>query len=313
MPFSIELNWLICTAILFAIIVPSNFLVVKVWNMRKSKTPIPLLLSAIAISDSIFITLDLYIRILFYTDFANGRCLGGHIVWPFENCAHFISTLITAYIAVQRCTVCAFPFKGPKLLGNKATIIYIVTISILVILQQAAWTVFIKDLKPVHLPVPGTNTTMMFCEVKLFITVVAYIQIRHIARLTQVFICRIGTFVVVVLCMAYCVYCLQFKRMPSSQKASKSTTVMVVLVMLLFSFGSLPGAVGFFIANVIDPIWFFTGDKVYICSAINKVSFALHIAVYLAMSRQFRNDFLSIFCAAKTMKKTSPAAEEQNQ
>lgn len=285
---------MLCTTILFVIIVPSNILVVKVWNMRKGKTPIPLLLSTIAISDSIYIGLDTFVRILFYTNFANGRCVGGHIIWPFEHASHYMSTLVTTYIAIQRCMVCAFPFKGPKLFGYRTSAIYIGVVCIIVILQQAAWTVFIKGLDAVE--VTTGNTTQTFCHIQLSIPRKTYERIGHIGRVSTVFINHISTFIIVIICMTYCVYTLQFKRMQSSQKSSKSTTVMIVLVMLLFTIGQLPAAIGLFVDNFIDQTWFWVEDRVYISSAVNKVSFALHIVVYLVMSRQFREDFFSIFC-----------------
>ena len=293
-----ELNWLICTAILCVIIVPSNILVVKVWNMRKSKTPIPLLLSTIAISNSLFIVLDLTHRVFTYTDFANGKCLGNHILGPFVIAAHAVSMLTTTFIAVQRCAVCVFPFKGPKLFGYRTSAIFIGVISVLVIFQQAVWNVFITDINTIL--IPDGNRTMTMCAVDLSIPKEIYETISEIGRASQIFINHIATFIIVIICMTVCAYTLQFKRLPSSQRSTTTTTLMVVLVMLLFTIGQLPGAIGLFMMFFLDPTWYIREDRVYIGSVINKVCFALHIVVYLAISRQFRIDFLSIFCVRKT-------------
>ena len=292
-----ELNWLICTSILCAIIVPSNILVVKVWNMRKSKTPIPLLLSTIAISDSLFIVLDLTHRVFTYTDFANGKCLGNHMIGPFVIAAHSVSMLTTTFIAVQRCAVCVFPFKGPKVFGYRTSAIFIGVISVLVIFQQAVWNVFITDINTVL--IPYENRTITLCAVDLSIPKEIYESIVEIGRLSQIFINHIATFIIVIICMTVCAYTLHFKRLPSSQRSTTTTTLMVVLIMLLFTIGQLPGAIGLFMMFFIDPTWFIREDRVYIGSAINKICFALHIVVYLAISRQFRTDFFSIFCVKK--------------
>ena len=308
--FKIELNWLICTAILCVIIVPSNILVVKVWNMKKSKTPIPLLLSTIAISDSLFIVLDLTHRVFTYTDFPNGKCLANHMVAPFVIAAHSVSMLTTTFTAVQRCAVCVFPFKGPKLFGYRTSAIFIGVITVLVIFQQAVGNVFITDINTVL--IPDGNGTMKMCAVDLSIPKETYVRITDIGRTSELFINQFATFIIVIICMTVSVYTLQFKRLPSSQRSTTTTTLMVVLIMLLFTIGQLPATLGLFMMIYIDPTWFDREDRMYIGSAINKVCFALRIVVYLAISRQFRTDFLSIFCVRKTDQDESRSKKTEN-
>ena len=303
--FEIELNWLICTSILCVIIVPSNILVVKVWNMRKSKTPVPLLLSTIAISDSLFIVLDLTHRVFTYTDFPNGKCLANHMVAPFVIAAHSVSMLTTTFTAVQRCAVCVFPFKGPKVFGYRTSAIFIGVLSVLVIFQQALWNVFVTDINTVL--IPDGNRIITMCAVDVSIPKEIYEIIKEICHVSQIFINQIATFIIVIICMTICAYTLQFKRLPSSRRNTTTTTLMVVLIMLLFTIGQLPLAIGLFVMFAIDPTWFGREDRMYIGSAINKVSFALHIVVYLAISKQFRTDFLSIFCARKPIKTRATA------
>ena len=58
---------------------------------------------------------------------------------------------------------------------------------------------------------------------------------------------------------------------------------------------------GFFVV----PMWISKTDMVYRGSTITRVAFALHIVVNVAISSQFWNDFLSLFCLRTDEKNTN--------
>ena len=136
---TVKLNWLMSTAILFVIVVPANFLVVKVWNMIKSKTSIPLLLSTITICNTLYTTLDDVYHTINHTDFIDntGECVTNHIIGPMFMPAHSVSMLVTTIIYIQRWAVCVFPVKGSKVFGYKTSAISLYSLGAVVVV--IAW------------------------------------------------------------------------------------------------------------------------------------------------------------------------------
>lgn len=116
----------VVSLILLLVVLISNTLVVVVW--LSPKTSVSILLSLITIYDLITVAFG---GVFSLAEYIAGRmlsvvgCYFAKLSLYFAFIFHSLSIISTTFLEIQRCTVCVFPFSGPRYCGMKSTKIFI--------------------------------------------------------------------------------------------------------------------------------------------------------------------------------------------
>ena len=226
---------------------------------------------------------------------------------------HSFSVFLTVYVAVQRSVICAFPFNGPKIFRVKTSVLYLLILTVCLIPQSFLLILLIKNVQTVTLSFG--NETLHICVLKFRqpVPYEKFLQIDLVLRLIRFLINQLATSAIVVFCMTYCLYTVKWKRIKlgktTDQKNTFRTTVMLILIMLIFVLGKIPGTVGLCFEAFGIPQWVNKHIMNLSANIILEMTFAANIWVYVIMSKQFRYNLKTLFCCKQAAKAVSRKAE----
>lgn len=273
------------------------------------------LLSLMAVADSCVLLVDFIYNSILYFEVEGNICKFNSIWTCLGTFFHSLSIFLTAYVAVQRSVVCAFPFNGPKIFRVKTSVIYLSILTVCVFLQSFLSNLSLKDVETTTMSFG--NETLAVC-VMIFGQTVSfekYLEIDHVLWLSRLFINQLAASAIVVFCMTYCLYTVKWKRMKlgktTEQRNTFRTTAMLILIMLIFVLGELPTTVDLCFGAFGYPEWVNREIITDISNAILEVTFEANIWVYIIMSQQFRNDLKTLLCCKQPAKAVSRKTEAQ--
>ena len=309
----IDGHWLVLIGILALVIIPSNAIVITTWNITGKRKHISTLLSLMAVSDSCLLLVDFSHKCFQFTEVEGNICKLCVIWGCFGMFFHSFSVFLTVYVAVQRSVVCAFPFNGPKIFRVKTSVIYLLILTNCLFPQSFSLILLIKNVQTVTLSFG--NETLPICVLKFGqpVPYEKFLEIDHILGLIRFLINQLATSAIVVFCMTYCLYTVKWKRMKlgktTDQKNTFRTTVMLVLIMLIFVLGELPTTVKLCFEVFGIPQWVNKHIMMLSANIILEMTFAANIWVYVIMSKQFRYNLKTLFCCKQAAKAVSRKAE----
>ena len=306
----IDGHWLVLIGILALVIMPSNAIVIMTWNIAGKRKHISTLLSLMAVSDSCLLLVDVLNKSFQFIE-VEGKCKFYLILGSFGKFFHSFSVFLTVYVAVQRSVVCAFPFNGPKIFRVKTSVIYLLILTVCLFPQSFSLILFIENVQTVK--VSFENGTLSICVLIIDQTVEHYREIHPFLALTKVLINQLATSAIVVFCMTYCLYTVKWKRMKlgktTDQKNTFRTTVMLILIMLIFVLGNIPSTVQLCFDAFGFPQWVNEEVMIYSSNIILEMTFAANIWVYVIMSKKFRHNLKTLFCCKQAAKAVSRKTE----
>ena len=275
----------------------SNTLVVVVWLSPKMRTPASILLSLIAIYDLITVAFG---GVFSVAEYIAGRmlsvvgCYFAKLSLYFAFIFHSLSIISTTFLAIQRCTVCVFPFSGPRYCGMKSTKIFI-PVSILIVVIAASFDLLFYSIDGTE-TINEQNVTILKCTVNTVLTVFSVSRVIGLNMLPE------G---VVTFCMIMIVLTVNRKKMVTGksfdQRKKTRTTIMLVLIMTIFVIGEFPTTVRLFYGAFLPEStpWIINEMAFWFCNILVVTSYLLNIWVYIIMSSEFREKLKELFCCPK--------------
>ena len=299
-----NLGSIAATTGLFGIILITNVFVVTIWLSRNIRTPISVLLSNIAIYDTLAMMSGLVQMSSSYI-FGNwphvAACYVDPISFVIAFLFHALSIISTTFLAVQRAVVCAFPFTGPRLCGTKTTVIF-VGVSVAAMLTFCIPLVLIRDVQSV-VKLSTNNESALYCSIENIVWFKDYWKMFLIVRFVTL---GLIPACLITISMAICLLTINRRQMVSSQSSNRQikarTTVMLVLVMLIFVLGELPSNALLFYLSFLptQPTWIKTSMGIWFCNITLNISYMMNIWVYIGMSKQFRDQLKDKFTVCTT-------------
>ena len=304
----VPLWYKIISTIIAALSVISNIVVLRIWLKKNIRNQTTILLSVLAISDSIAavgcvgqsISPDLSDKLC--------ACLVLSIVNIIGPISHTLSILITTLIAVQRFFVCAFPYKGQRICNKLVSLLYC-------IITCAATTTFLTVylLKVVisgSVMIDSYNSSFTMCKYEYVFTInrdndQEFSRIRFL-------VLQVIPLILITISMTFCMYTVYVRKHmlatnEAEQKEMNRTTVMIFFLMIVFTIGELPATLSFYVRSFIPEttnkflVWigYSLEGAVYIPNIMVIVSYFMNIWIYILTCRQFRQELCNIFCCGK--------------
>lgn len=286
--------------ILLLIVLISNGLVMKVWLSAVNRSSSTITLSLIALYDMLTMVsgslhkVTTFISIKFLSTTA---CYFDPIFFRFALFFHSMSCFTTSFLAIQRCTVCVFPFVGPRICGIRT--IVIVSVASVVLLSLVPLQDFILNERHGNISATLENKTTVYCYVKPRGGLTKK-TIDMIDSNIRLFVYQVIPAFITSFCMVVCLITVSSRRMQmgksSHDQVQKRTTIMLVLIMLVFVLGEMPSAIrlfskSFFHNDVLSSeIYFWFGNISLV------VSYLVNIWIYIGMSKQFRESLRKLLC-----------------
>ncbi|CAC5362267.1 unnamed protein product [Mytilus coruscus] len=307
-----KLGVLIIKPVLLIAVLSTNIIVVIAWLSPKNRSSVSIILSLIAFYDT---TTILFSTIYTISSYVAGNLLsvsGCYINLVAGSSAfifHSESILTTTYLACQRCVICLFPFSGPRLCGQKTTVIFSVASFVLITSMELPF-LLVRSIEGV-MKRSDDNSSVLYCKSHYMIHKDIMNDIPNIIWFIRLFTLHLIPAFVVTFSMIACVVTVNRRKMvsgrSSDQRSKKRTTVMLVLVMLIFVLGEFPTTFGILLDAFFPtvPNWFSTEDGIQFGNFVLVISFLLNILVYVGMSKQFRNSLKELVCRSATEPLTS--------
>ena len=296
-----NLESIVVKAGLFGIILITNIFVVTIWLSRNIRTPVSVLLSIIAIYDTLAMMSGLVKMISSYI-FGNwphvAACYVDLISFVLALLFHSLSILSTTFLAIQRAVVCAFPFTGPRLCGIKTTTFFVV-VSFAAVMTFCIPLVLFRDVQSI-VKLSDNNASAMYCS---FDSIVWFKDMWKMYSIIRFVTLHLTPAFVTTICMIICLLTIHRRQMVSGQSSNRQiksrTTIMLVLVMFIFVLGELPTTALMYYYSFIpkQPAWIKTSMGVWFCNITLNISYMINIWVYIAMSKQFRDQLKEKFTA----------------
>ncbi|CAC5411425.1 unnamed protein product [Mytilus coruscus] len=289
---------------LFGIILITNVFVVTIWLSRNIRTPVSVLLSIIAIYDTLAMMSGL-VKSISSNIFGNWPHVTGCYIDILSLILailfHSLSILSTTFLAIQRAVVCAFPFTGPRLCGTKTTTFFVV-VSFAAMMTFCIPLVLFRDVQSI-IKLSANNVSAMYCS---FDNIVWFKDMWKMYSIVRFVTLHLTPAVLITICMAICLLTIHRRQMVSGQSSNRQiksrTTVMLVLVMFIFVLGELPTTALMYYYSFLpkEPAWIKTSMGVWFCNTTLNISYMMNIWVYIAMSKQFRDQLKEKFTVCTT-------------
>lgn len=299
----------------------SNIVLVSVFVFRSSRTSTTIVLTSLAISDSI-ICLTRLPEAVYFNMAGNYKnlyitypwCIATHVLYVIYQVFRMTSNWLTALLGVQRLVAIALPFKHGKLFNSRAScveIAVIVAVSVLLNLYEALG-IYISEL-PIYKTWYYNETLPSSCTREVSLGLVSafgdptksntlfFIFSGLLYRVLPVLILIFTTVM-----LAYFLYKRQKMRTSNTEEKKKQIQRMTILIFLIL--------VVFLIAEIQDGIAYFiyaaelSQDKKRqilskeddirwdtISSMLSLISYACNFWIFFLMSQQFRSALLDIF------------------
>ncbi|CAC5400629.1 unnamed protein product [Mytilus coruscus] len=310
-------NVLLIVLLLLVVLVTNSFVAI-VWLSPSNRTPSSILLSIIALHDTLTIICATANTVASYI---GGRLLSVdacYVVMASSTLAfvfHSLSIISTTYLAIQRCVICAFPFSGPRICGLRtSTIFSIVSFVSMVALKMP--DLLISDIEGVII-ILDDNTSVLYCKVDYMLNDEAISVLPKIYMYIRFFALHLIPACIVSFCMVFCLLIVNRKKMATSESSDQHrtktrTTLMLTLIMFIFILGEFPTTISVFFRAFFprEPIWLTTTTGNRFCNITLIISYMVNIWVYIAMSKQFRDGLLSLFCNRVVSSNKSKAMNE---
>ncbi|CAG2233360.1 unnamed protein product [Mytilus edulis] len=304
--------------ILLMVVFVTNSFVAIVWLSPSNRTPVSILLSIIALYDTLTITFGSAIDVASYI---GGRSLSVdacYVVMASATLAfifHSLSIISTTYLAIQRCVICAFPFSGPRLCGLRTNIIFAI-VSLVSMIALKMPDLLISDIEGV-INILDDNTSVLYCNVNYMLNDEAISVLPKIYMYIRFFALHLIPACIISFCMVFCLLIVNRKKMTTSesseqQRTKTRTTLMLTLIMFIFIVGEFPTTISVFYRAFFtkEPMWLTTSTGNRFCNITLVISYMINIWVYIAMSKQFRDGLLSLFCNRVMSSNKSKAMNE---
>ncbi|XP_063417341.1 sex peptide receptor-like [Mytilus trossulus] len=298
---------LIIKPVLLVAVLSTNIIVVVAWLSPKNRSPVSIILSVIAFYDTATILFSTIYTISTYVAghlLSVSGCYINHVAESFAFIFHSSSILTTTYLACQRCVICLFPFSGPRICGQKTTVLFSVVSFVFVTSVQIPF-LLVRNIEG-EVKRSDENGSVLYCKAPYIINKDIMDEIPDIIWLIRLFTLHLMPAFVVTFSMIACVLTVNRRKMvsgrSSDQRSKKKTTVMLVLVMLIFVLGEFPTTLGIFLDAFLPavPNWFSTEDGIQFGNVVLVISFLLNILVYVGMSKQFRDSLKELLCRSTT-------------
>ncbi|VDI75286.1 Hypothetical predicted protein [Mytilus galloprovincialis] len=302
-----KLYVLIIKPVLLVAVLSTNIIVVVAWLTPKNRSSVSVILSLIAIYDTatiVFGTMHTFSSYIAGNLLSVSGCYINHVAGSLAFIFHSSSILTTTYLACQRCVICLFPFSGPRICGQKTTVVFSVASFVLVISMKIP-SLLVRRIEGVT-KITYDNSSVLYCKKHYIINKDIMDNIPNIIWLIRLFTLHLMPAFVVTFSMIACVLTVNRRKMvsgrSSDQRSKKKTTVMLVLVMLIFVLGEFPTTFGIFFDAFLPavPNWFSTEDGIQFGNLVLVISFLLNILVYVGMSKQFRDSLKELLCRSST-------------
>ncbi|CAC5362264.1 unnamed protein product [Mytilus coruscus] len=307
-----KLGVIIIKPVLLIAVLSTNTIVVVAWLSPKNRSPVSIILSLIALYDTVTILFSTIYTISSYV--AGNRlsvsgCYINLVVGTLAFIFHSSSILTTTYLASQRCVICLFPFSGPRICGQKTTVIFLVLSFILITSMEIPF-LLVRSVEGV-MKISDDNISVLYCNTQYMIHNDIMDEIPNIIWFIRLFTLHLMPAFVVTFSMIACVVAINRRKMvsrqSSDQRSKKRTTIMLVLVMLIFVLGEFPTTFGILLDTFFTtvPNWLSTEDGIQFGNFLLVISFLLNILVYVGMSKQFRDSLKELVCRSSTEPLTS--------
>lgn len=296
----------VVSLILLLVVLISNTLVVVVWLSPKMITPVSILLSLIAIYDLITVAFG---GVFSLAEYIAGRmlsvvgCYFAKLSLYFAFIFHSLSIMSTIFLAIQRCSVCVFPFSGPRYCGMKSTKIFII-VSILIVVIPNSFDLLFYSIDGTE-TINEQNVTILKCTVNTVLDIQTTGNVLKVFFISRVIGLNMLPEGVVTFCMIVIVLTVNRKKMvtgkSSDQRQKTRTTIMLVLIMTIFVIGEFPTTVRLFYVAFLPESkpWIINETAFWFCNILVVTSYLLNIWVYIIMSREFREKLKEQFCRPK--------------
>ena len=236
-------NMLVKLVLLLAVGV-CNLLVVVIWLSKNNRTPVSILLSLISIFDFLTIlagstrsTMAYLVGTLHYVKACYVVAIVGNLAIIF----HTLSIFSTTFLAIQRLSVCLFPFAGPRICKLRSTVIHAV-VSVCIVIIWRSPQFMISDIRGSTITDKG-NRTQFICDVNNVLDDETVHKFFKTDAMVRLFITGIAPAVVVSFCMFGCLITIYRRKMSTGQHRNNRTIFMLVLVMFIFVAGEFPSTV----------------------------------------------------------------------
>lgn len=298
----------------------SNIVLVSVFVFRSSRTSTTIVLTSLAISDSI-ICLTRLPEAVYFNMAGNYKnlyitypwCIASHVLYVTYQVYRMTSNWLTALLGVQRLVAIALPFKHGKLFSSRAScveIAVIVAVSVLLNLYEALG-IYISEL-PIYKTWYRNETLPSGCTRQFSQGLVSafgdptksntlfFIFSGLLYRVLPVLILIVTTVM-----LAYFLYKTQKIRTSDKQRKKQihRITILIFLILVVFLIAEIQDGIAYFIyaaelsqdkkrqilSEEDDIMW----DT--ISSMLSLVSYACNFWIFFLMSQQFRSALLDIF------------------
>ncbi|XP_056021646.1 sex peptide receptor-like [Ostrea edulis] len=298
----------------------TNMLLISVFIFRSSRSPTSVVLTSLAISDSIICMTRLPEAIYFnmaknYQNlYVTYRwCIANHVLYIIYQIFRMTSNWCTALLGTQRLLAVALPFKYNRICSNRATIIeiaVIVTVSFLLNLYKA-FGIYIAEL-PIYTNYYHNESLPSSC-------------VRHVSRgLINAFgdtktsdmifyifygllnsVLPVAVLLFTTVMLLYLLYTRQKIGPAVTQKKAQleRTTVLLCIILVIFLIAEIQDGVAYFIyADELsgDDIRIILSKEtdmkwITISSLLSLLSYACNFWIFFFMSQQFRSALLDMF------------------
>ncbi|XP_061186856.1 sex peptide receptor-like [Saccostrea echinata] len=307
--------------ILAFITIVTNTLLVSVFIFRSTRSPTTIVLTSLAISDSVICFTELPEAIYFniaenyknlYVTYQ--WCKVNHVLYIIYQICRMTSNWFTAVLGIQRLLAVALPFKYSKLCSNTATFVEIAVITLVAFLLNLyeAFGIYIEEI-PIYTSFYLNESLPSGCikEISLGLinTVGDATKSSMIFYIFSGLLYRVLPVAILIFTTVTLAYFL-FKRVNNvkccyskKKKVTQRTTVLIFLILAVFVVAEIQDGIAYFIyaaelarnakrsflSKEADIAW----DT--ISTLLSLMSYACNFWIFFLMSRQFRSALQNIF------------------
>ncbi|CAC5362265.1 unnamed protein product [Mytilus coruscus] len=307
-----NLGIIVIKPLLLIAVLSTNIIVVIAWLSPKNRSSVSIILSLIALYDTATIFFSTMYSISSYIAgnvLSVSGCYIEFVAGALAFIFHSSSILTTTYLASQRCVICLFPFSGPRICGQKTTVIFSVVSFVFIICMRMPF-LLVRGIEGV-IKISDDNSSVLYCKRHYIIHNDIMDKIPNIIWFIRLFTLHLMPALFVTFSMIACMVTVNRRKMvsgrSSDQRSKKRTTVMLVLVSLIFVLGEFPTTFRLLLDTLFPTIanWLKTDDGIQFSNIILVISFLLNILVYVGMSKQFRDSLKKLVCRSSTEPLTS--------